>query len=79
MATAPANASAVPAESRDALLTAEELAKQFKVKPSYLKWLRHRHGLPYVRVGGEVRFSHQAIRAWLEQRTKFRGLVRGRP
>jgi excisionase family DNA binding protein len=69
------NTSAVPG----ALLTAEELAKQLKVNPSYLGRLRHRHGLPYVRVGGEVRFSHQAIRTWLEQRTKFRRLIRGRP
>ena len=68
------NTSPVPAGSLSPLLTAEELAKQFKVKPSYLQWLRHRHGLPYVRIGGEVRFSHQAVSAWLDQRTKFQVL-----
>ena len=62
-----------------ALLTAEELAKHLKVRASYLQWLRHRHGLPYVRVGGEVRFRLQDVNAWLEQRATVQGKKRGRP
>lgn len=56
------------AEKVGTLLTTEELAQQLKVKPSYLDWLRHRHDLPWVRVGGEVRYDTTAVRAWLQQR-----------
>jgi excisionase family DNA binding protein len=79
MPTDRANASTAPADSLGALLTAGELAKKFKVKPSYLQWLRHRHALPYVRIGGEVRFSQRAVSAWLEQRAKSRGLIGRQP
>lgn len=66
------NAPAV-VDSLDDLFTAAELARRLKVKPSYLRWLRHRHGLPYVRVGGEVRFNWAAVSVWLEARAKAQG------
>ncbi|MDB5810504.1 MAG: hypothetical protein JWN94_2626 [Betaproteobacteria bacterium] len=53
-----------------ALLTAAELAKQLKVKPAYIRRLRHRHGLPWLPVGGEPRFDPAAVRAWLGARAK---------
>lgn len=52
------------------LLTPAELAKTFNVKESYLDWLRRRHGLSYVRIGGEVRFDVDAVNAWLQGRAK---------
>jgi len=75
MPTDRAHASAVPADSIGVLLTAGELAKQLKVKASYIQWLRHRHKLPYVRVGGEVRFGQRAVNVWLEQRAKASGVT----
>lgn len=68
-----------PADAGGALLTPAEVAKQLKVKVSYLDRLRRRHGLPHVRVGKEIRFNLEAVQGWLEQRSKSPARAGRRP
>lgn len=52
-------------------LTAAEVATMIGVTPHSLAvWRMHgRYGLPWVRVGGRVRYTQEAVKRWLEQRT----------
>jgi excisionase family DNA binding protein len=66
------NPNAGAADYLGTLLTTSELCKQLKIKPQYLRWLRRRHGLPCVKVGGEVRFLPASVNAWLAARDALR-------
>jgi excisionase family DNA binding protein len=59
-------------EQQVELLTKREAARLLRVSTRTLSsfaW-RARYGLPSVRVGGQVRFSAQELRQWLEARQR---------
>ena len=50
------------------LITPEEVAKIFKVKPSTVyKWVKHNE-IPHIRISGTVRFSQNTIMNILSSR-----------
>lgn len=53
------------------LLTREEAAEYLGLKPQTLaKWAcRGRYGVPFIRLGGLVRYRRSDLDAWLESRT----------
>lgn len=52
------------------LLTAAEVAEILHVKPNHVYQLRAQHKIPYIKVGGAVRFSEEKIKTWLEQNSQ---------
>ena len=48
-------------------LTAEELARVFKIKLSTVR-LWTRSGMPHLKVGRLVRFDARLVQTWLEQK-----------
>lgn len=53
----------------DEILTREELAKLLKVTERTIDRLR-KEGLPWYRVGANVRFDKEKVLKWLEQNNK---------
>jgi excisionase family DNA binding protein len=52
------------------LLTVEEVSNTLKVgKSTIYRWV-HFNYIPYLRIGGAVRFGKQAVRRWLRKREK---------
>jgi excisionase family DNA binding protein len=62
-------ATAVSTEPSAALLSSADIAERLNVGEPYVELLRHRHGLPYIRVGSEIRFSWDEVSAWLARRS----------
>ena len=52
-------------ESLDELLTREELAAYFRVKPKTVSDYMYRDGMPYLRVQKRLYFSKRQIGWWL--------------
>jgi predicted DNA-binding transcriptional regulator AlpA len=55
------------------LLTPEETAALLKISPNTLAYWRRpkiESDLPWVEVGGQVRYRYSDIQAWLDKRTK---------
>jgi excisionase family DNA binding protein len=62
-------------EQVEQLLTKPEAARLLRISTrtlSSIAW-RARYQLPSVQVGGQVRFSAQELRQWLERRRRFPG------
>lgn len=57
------------------LLTESEAAELLRISPGTLSVWRStgRHDLPFVKVGGAVRYSRMALEAWLQARTRANG------
>lgn len=58
-----------------ALLTPNEAASELQVSTGTLQVWRStgRHSLPFVKVGGCVRYRRSDIEAWLDKRTQANG------
>lgn len=48
------------------LMTTEELCRMLKVKESFLRGLRYQGRIPYLKVGGLVRYQPDDIAEWLK-------------
>lgn len=48
------------------LLDKEALAELFKCSKRQIDYLRERRNLPYVKLGGLVRFDLDCVKAWLK-------------
>lgn len=59
----------------NALLTPNDAASELQVSTGTLQVWRStgRHKLPFVKVGGCVRYRRSDIEAWLDQRTQTAG------
>ena len=59
----------------NALLTPNEAASELQVSTGTLQVWRStgRHGLPFVKVGGCVRYRRGDIETWLDKRTQANG------
>lgn len=56
------------------LITTEELAAKWRIKPKTLiNWRSMRAGPPYVKIVGAVRYSQRAAAEWLAQQQNDRG------
>lgn len=57
------------------LLTEREAANLLSIAPGTLAIWRStgRNALPFVKVGGAVRYSRKALEAWLQARTRSNG------
>ncbi|MGN1273749.1 MAG: helix-turn-helix domain-containing protein [Thermoguttaceae bacterium] len=51
-------------------LKVDEVAKLLKCSPRTVNYLRTNSGLPCVKLGRLVRFSSEAVQAWLEEKQK---------
>lgn len=51
----------------DALLTVEELATRIRLKPKTVYAMVAKRSVPFVKIGGAVRFKPAAIDQWLAQ------------
>ena len=52
------------------LLTTKETARLLNVKMSWLRSAIFRKTIPYVKVGGLVRFRQRDLAKWIEKNTK---------
>ncbi len=52
------------------LLTVQNVADLFQVRPRKVLDLVHNHGLPHVRVGRPIRFRRVDVEHWLAERTQ---------
>ena len=52
------------------LLTLQNVADLFQVRPRKVRDLVHDHGLPHVRVGRAFRFRRGDVDRWLAERTQ---------
>ena len=50
----------------EGLMDAEELGQLLKKSRSWIYQAVHARELPHIRIGGNVRFSREAIRKWLD-------------
>lgn len=55
------------------ILTITEAAHLLKVKPSWLRMMIFKKRIPYLKIGGLVRFEEQVLVDWLK-RANERGL-----
>lgn len=51
-------------------LKVDEVADLLKCSPRTVNYLRTNSGLPCVKLGRLVRFSREAVQAWLEEKQK---------
>lgn len=51
------------------LMTAEEVAKFINVTPAYIYRLKANRKIPFIKIGGAVRFDQDQIKEWIEQHT----------
>lgn len=51
-----------------ALLTTEQLMELLQLKDRTTVWKWRKKGLPFLKVGGSVRFDWDAVKAWIESR-----------
>lgn len=54
---------------RPALMTVEQVADHLQVSKRTVYELRARNAIPFIRVGGQIRFRQAEIEAWLSDRT----------
>ncbi len=52
------------------LLSQREAAQLLGVSQRYLWTLRHRRGLPHVRLGRKVMYDPEALRRWIDQQSQ---------
>lgn len=52
------------------LLTAEDVAKILQVNTQTVYQLKARHQIPFVKIGGAVRFDEEQIQEWIESKRK---------
>lgn len=52
------------------LLTAEDVAKILQVNTQTVYQLKARHQIPFVKIGGAVRFDEEQIQKWIESKRK---------
>ena len=48
------------------LLTLSEVCDLLKVPKSYIYWLTHAKKIPFIKLGGHLRFRESEIEAWLK-------------
>jgi len=51
------------------LLTVEELSKYLKLNPNHIYRLKAAHKIPFIQIGGAVRFNKADIEKWLSEQT----------
>lgn len=61
---APIHPRPVGAENAEPLLTKTELARRLGISPRWIEY-RMRDGLPHLKLGWAVRFSHSDVLAWI--------------
>jgi excisionase family DNA binding protein len=49
---------------REAYATTREIAQFLRVHPKTVERLRKFHGLPFVRIGGSIRYSTERVASW---------------
>lgn len=52
------------------LLTAAQVAEILQVKTDHVYQLKAEHKIPFIKVGGALRFSEEQIKNWLEQNSQ---------
>lgn len=52
--------------SQDELLTVQNVCDLLNVKKSYVYWLTHSKKIPFIKIGGLLRFRKADIDAWLQ-------------
>jgi len=58
---------------QEKLLTPSELARFLSVRPGTIySWISRGIDIPYVKIGGTVRFREEAIQAWLLEKEQAR-------
>jgi DNA binding domain, excisionase family len=50
------------------LLTVKEAADLLKVKPQWVYGMLHGSGLPFIRLGRQIRIDEDALEQWLTSR-----------
>jgi predicted DNA-binding transcriptional regulator AlpA len=59
----------------DDLMTPQELATRWKIKPKTLdNWRSARVGPPHMKIGGSVRYSEKAVAEWLLEQQRDRAV-----
>jgi excisionase family DNA binding protein len=58
----------IEADRTSELLTVAEVAQWLKLSPSGVRHLQQARRLPFIKVGGRIRFSKQDITSYLEKR-----------
>lgn len=51
------------------LLTVKEVAELLKLKPGKIYELKAEHKIPYVKIGGALRFRRSDIESWIQELT----------
>lgn len=51
------------------LLTVKEVAALLCTKESHIRNMVHKKTIPYLKIGGYLRFDHESILEWLKQHT----------
>ena len=59
-------ASELEGSSRERLLTVQDIGNLLNVPKSYVYQMTHKHEIPFMKIGGHVRFSPSAIDKWLQ-------------
>lgn len=56
----------------DPLLTAKELSEILKVSPRTIREWTRKNMIPYMKLGGTIRFNERQIETWLVKKSKKR-------
>lgn len=47
------------------LLKAEDVATLLQVKPAKIYQMKARHEIPFIKIGGSIRFDPEEIKEWI--------------
>ena len=48
------------------LMNKKEMCEFLKCSPRKVDYLREREGLPFIRIGGAIRFSIESVNQWVQ-------------
>ena len=57
-------------EKNDELMKTDEVARWLSISESTVRKWVHYGFIPYIKLGGAVRFSRKDIEAWIQERTE---------
>ncbi|MCQ2082551.1 MAG: helix-turn-helix domain-containing protein [Treponema sp.] len=50
------------------LLKAEDVANILQVKTAHIYQMKARHEIPFIKIGGSIRFDSKQIEEWIENK-----------
>ncbi len=69
----------VPTSVLDGYVDRPTLARQLRVRPETISlWVAKPDGLPHIKFGRSYYFKVEAVRQWLERRTRVRNQIKAR-